>query len=40
MKKEFPSNIPERKIKELEIIKEVVLEVSKKIIKVDMIILF
>jgi hypothetical protein len=40
MKKEFTSNIPEKKLKELEIIKEVVLEVSKKIMRVDMIILF
>jgi hypothetical protein len=40
MKKELPSNIPSEKIKELENIKEVVLEVSKKIMKVDMIILF
>jgi hypothetical protein len=40
MKKEFPSNIPEKRLKELEIIKEVVLEVSKKIMRVDMIILF
>jgi hypothetical protein len=40
MKKELPQNIPEYKIEELENIKEVILEVSKKILKVDMIILF
>jgi hypothetical protein len=40
MKKELPKNIPEYKIEELKNIKEVILEVSKKILKVDMIILF
>jgi hypothetical protein len=40
MKKELPQNIPEYKIEELKNIKEVILEVSKKILKVDMIILF
>jgi uncharacterized protein len=40
MKKEFPSNIPQKRLEEIENIKKVVLEVSKKIIRVDMIILF
>jgi hypothetical protein len=40
MKKELPSNIPEKRLEELENIKKVVLEVSKKIMRVDMIILF
>lgn len=40
MKKEFPSNIPIKKLEELEKIKQVILEVSKEIVKVEMIILF
>jgi hypothetical protein len=40
MKKEFPENIPAKRLEELENIKQVVLEVSSKIMRVDMIILF
>jgi hypothetical protein len=40
MQKELPSHIPAKRLEELEIIKQVVLEVSKKIMRVDMIILF
>jgi hypothetical protein len=40
MKKELPSNIPLERLEELENIKQVILEVSPKIVRVDMIILF
>jgi hypothetical protein len=40
MKTELPSNIPKKRLEELENIKKVVLEVSKKVMRVDMIILF